>query len=172
MATATIILAAAVIATPAAAAPPTAPSVAASPPTLVLKGEAGQSVTLTTADLDALPQGSVTLSQNGYSVTLTGARLDAVLGKLDAPLGQALHGPALADVVLVKAADGYRVALSLAEIDPGVRPEAKLGPVILADRQDGAPLGQDGPFRLVVGGDLRPARSAREVVEIDLLRLP
>ena len=143
-----------------------------SPATVVIKGEAGQTVTLTDADLDALPQASVTLSHEGRNFTLTGARLDAVLAKVDAPLGKVLRGPALADVVLIKAADGYRVALSLGDIDPGVRPEAVIGPVILADKEGGAPLGKDGPFRLGVGGDLRPARSARNVVEIDVLRLP
>jgi hypothetical protein len=139
---------------------------------VVVKGEAGQSVTLTAADLDALPQASVTLSHDGQSFTLSGARLDAVLARVDAPLGKGLHGPALADVVLIKASDGYRVALSLGDVDPGVRPEAFIGPVILADRQDSKPLGKDGPFRIGVGGDLKPARSARNVVEIDVLRLP
>ncbi len=143
-----------------------------SPATVVVKGEAGQSVTLTAADLDALPQAAVTQSHDGRSFTLSGARLDAVLAKVDAPLGKGLHGPALADVVLIKAADGYRVALSLGDVDPGVRPEALIGPVILADRQDGKPLGKDGPFRLAVGGDLKPARSARNVAEIDVLHLP
>jgi hypothetical protein len=139
---------------------------------LVIKGEAGQVVTLTAADLDALAQASVTLSHDGHSFTLSGARLDAVVAKVDAPLGKGLHGPALADVVLAKGADGYRVVLSLGDVDPGVRPETLVGPVILADRQDGKALGTDGPFRLAVGGDLRPARSARNVVEIDVLRLP
>jgi hypothetical protein len=143
-----------------------------SPATVVIKGEAGQTVTLTASDLDALPQAGVTLSHKGHSVTLKGARLDAVLAKVDAPRGEALRGPALADVVLVKASDGYRVALSLGEIDPSVRPEAVTGPVILAHQQGGAPLGKDGQFRLGVGGDLRPARSARDVVEIDVLHLP
>ena len=148
------------------------PTIQPSPPTVVIKGEAGQTVTLTPADLDALPQGSVTLSHEGHSWTLSGARLDAVLAKVDAPLGKGLRGPALADVVLIKASDGYRVALSLGDVDPGVRPEAVIGPVILADKEDGKPLGKDGPFRVAVGGDLRPARSARNVVEIDVLRLP
>jgi hypothetical protein len=143
-----------------------------SPATVVIKGGAGQVVTLTAADLDALPQASVTLSHEGHSFTLTGARLDAVLAKVDAPLGEGLRGPALADVVLIKASDGYRVALSLGDVDPGVRPQTLIGPVILADREGGKPLGKDGPFRLGVGGDLRPARSARNVVEIDVLRLP
>jgi hypothetical protein len=143
-----------------------------SPATVIIKGEAGQSVTLTAADLDALPQASVTLSHEGHSWALSGARLDAVLAKVDAPLGKGLHGPALADVVLIKASDGYRVALSLGDVDPAVRPEALVGPVILADKENGKPLGKDGPFRLAVGGDLKPARSARGVVEIDVLRLP
>jgi hypothetical protein len=139
-----------------------------SPATVVIKGEAGQSITLTAADLDVLPQATVTLSHDGHSLTLSGARLDAVLAKVDAPQGKGLHGPALADVILVKASDGYRVALSLGDVDPAVRSE----PVILADREDGKPLGKDGPFRLAVGRALKPARSARSVVEIDVLRLP
>ena len=143
-----------------------------SPATVVIKGEAGQLVTLTAADLDALPQASVTLSHDGHSFTLSGARMDAVLAKVDAPLGKGLHGPALADMVVIRASDGYRVALALSDVDAAVRPEAAVGPVILAYKQDGKPLGKDGPFRLAVGGDLKPARSARNVIEIDVLRLP
>ena len=91
-----------------------------------------------------------------------------LLAKVDAPLGKGLHGPALADVLLAKASDGYRVVLALSDVDPSVRKD----PVIIADQSDGRALGQDGPFRLVVGGDLRPTRAARSVVEIDVLRLP
>jgi hypothetical protein len=144
----------------------------ASPATVIVKGEAGQVVTLTAADLAALPQGRVSLTHNGDTVALAGARLDAVLAKVGAPLGPALRGPALSDVVLVKAADGYRIVLALSDVDPAVRPEAAVGPVILATTADGKPLGKDGPFRLAVGGDLKPARAARTVVEIDVLRLP
>jgi hypothetical protein len=78
------------------------PSVQPSPATVIVKGEAGQSVTLAAADLDALPQATVTLSHDGHSFTLSGARLDAVLAKVDAPLGKGLRGPALADVVLTR----------------------------------------------------------------------
>jgi DMSO/TMAO reductase YedYZ molybdopterin-dependent catalytic subunit len=150
-----------------------APAVAqTSPAAVIVKGEAGQVVTLTAADLAALPQGRVSLSHNGATVALEGARLDAVLAKAGAPLGPAMRGPALSDVVLVKAADGYRIVLALSDVDPAVRPEAAVGPVILATTADGKPLGKDGPFRLAVGGDLKPARAARTVVEIDVLRLP
>ena len=56
----------------------------------------------------------------------------------------------------------------LAETDPGTR----AGKVLLVDRADGAPLAAgDGPFRIVVSDDLRPARSARMVEKIEVIRL-
>lgn len=81
---------------------------------------------------------------------------------------KALGGREMADVVLVTGADGYQVALGLAEADPGTRPNR----IIIADRVDGAPLGpKDGPFKLVIEGDLRPARGARMVTGLTLIRL-
>jgi DMSO/TMAO reductase YedYZ molybdopterin-dependent catalytic subunit len=45
-------------------------------------------------------------------------------------------------------------------------------PLILANRMDGRPLPEkDGAFRLVVEGDLRPARSARLVTAIRVVKL-
>ena len=91
-----------------------------------------------------------------------------MLARVGTPTGKAIHGPEMADVVLVKAGDGYQVAFGLAELDPGTRPNR----IILADKADGAPLGgKDGAFKLVAEGDLRPARSARMVTEIEVLRL-
>jgi hypothetical protein len=146
----------------------TGPAFAEPPASVLIKGADGQSLRVTAADLDASPQARAVLTHDGKSIAFDGARLDALLAKIGAPMGSALRGAALSQVVLVKASDGYRVALALSDVDPGVRSD----PVILADRQDGFPLGADGPFRLVVGGDLRAARSARSVVEIDVLRLP
>ncbi len=46
-------------------------------------------------------------------------------------------------------------------------------PVLVADRKDGKPLdAHEGPFRLVVPGDKRPARSARSIVKIEIRALP
>jgi DMSO/TMAO reductase YedYZ molybdopterin-dependent catalytic subunit len=65
----------------------------------------------------------------------------------------------------VGASDGYRVVIGLAETDPGVRHEK----ILLADRVEGGPLPPtEGPFRLVVEGDLRPVRSARMVTAISV----
>ncbi|NQE65169.1 molybdopterin-binding oxidoreductase [Caulobacter sp. RHG1] len=136
--------------------------------TLVLTGPAGQSVTLSAADIAALPRQTVTFAGHGESHVYEGPLLIDVLAKAGAPTGQALRGPALANVVLVEAGDGYKVAFGLAEADPGTRANR----MILADKADGAPMGEgQGPFRLIVEGDLRPARGARMVSAIKVINL-
>ncbi len=94
--------------------------------------------------------------------------VDTLAQSVGAPSGKALRGPALADIVVVKGSDGYRAAFALAELDAGMRHD----PILLADSADGAPLGADGPFRLVVEGDLRLARSVRMVTEIKVEAAP
>lgn len=108
------------------------------------------------------------LRGHGQTHVYEGPLLIDVLAKVGAPTGKSLRGRALAQAVLVEASDGYVVALGLAEADPGTRAQR----IILADKADGAPLNAtDGPFRLVVEGDLRPARSARMVRKISIVRL-
>lgn len=67
-------------------------------------------------------------------------------------------------IVRVTASDHYQVVFSLAELDAALGNEQ----VILADTQDGHPLTKDGPFRLVVPGDKRPARWIRNVTTIEV----
>jgi hypothetical protein len=135
---------------------------------LVLKGPDGRSATLAAADIAALPRVSVTFEGHGETHVYEGPLLIDVLAKVGTPTGKAIHGPEMADIVLVKASDGYQVAFGLAELDPGTRANR----IILADKADGAPLGaKDGAFRLVAEGDLRPARSARMVSRIEVSRL-
>jgi hypothetical protein len=133
---------------------------------LSLKGPDGQTATMRAADLAALPRVKFTFDAHGQKHDYEGPLLIDVLAKVGAPTGKALGGKALADVVLVTAADGYQVALGLAEADPNTRPNR----IIVADRADGAPLAaKDGPFKLVIEGDLRPARAARNVTEIAVI---
>jgi hypothetical protein len=145
-------------------------SSAAADQTLTVIGLAGQKIQLGAADIAALPHQPVTLQlENGKSEACDAVPLALVLAKVGAPQGKALHGIEMADVVEIAAADGYHVALALAETDPMVRP----APVVLADRCDGAPMAPpEGPFRVIVPGDLRPARSARQVTSLTVLRLP
>lgn len=135
---------------------------------LVVKGPAGQAATLSSADLATLPRVSFSFDSHGDKHVYEGPLLIDVLAKVGTPTGKAIHGAEMADVVLVRAGDGYQVAFGLAELDPGTRPNR----IILADKIDGAPLsGKDGAFKLVAEGDLRPARSARMVTQIEVVRL-
>jgi len=135
---------------------------------VTVTGEDGKSVTLSRQDLDALPQANASISHQGTIYGFKGALLYAVLKKVGAPLDMEMRGAALSDVVIVTAADGYVVTLALSDLEPSIRP----GKIILADATaDGAPLGKDGPFRLVIDGDLKPARSERSVVSIEVRRL-
>lgn len=135
---------------------------------LALTGPDGQAVVLSAAEVAALPRVKMTFVGHGESHDYEGPLLIDVLAKAGAPTGRAIHGAEMADVVLVEASDGYKVAFGLAETDPGTRANR----MILADHADGAPLtAQDGPFKLVVEGDLRPARSARMVSKITVMRL-
>ncbi len=145
-----------------------APSAAAAPATLIVSGEDGQTRTLSEKDLDALPQASATITHEGKTYGFKGPLLGEVVKLVGAPLGPAMRGPALSDVVIVTAADGYVVSLALSDLEPAIR----AGKTILADAtMDGAPLDKDGPFRLVVDGDLKPARSERNVIAIEVRRL-
>jgi hypothetical protein len=81
-------------------------------------------------------------------------------------LGDTLRGPRMADVLLVSAADGYKVAFALAEVDPAFATRE----IILADKRDGKALdAKEGPFRIVAPGDKRPARWIRQVTEIKVV---
>jgi hypothetical protein len=142
---------------------------AADAQTLSLKPADGPARTLTADEIAKLPHVQLTLSEHGAKAVYDGVPLSELTRMAGAPQGEALRGPALAQVVLVSAADGYRVALALAETDPAMRADR----VVLADRRDGKPLdAHEGPFRLIVEGDKRPARSARNVISIELRPLP
>jgi len=110
-----------------------------------------------------LPKVKAGGSVHGHAIECEGVSLAAFLQASGAMPGEPLRGAHLSRVVEVGARDGYRVAFALAELD------ASLGnrTVVLADRCNGAPLSaEDGPWRLVVPGESRPARWIRQVESI------
>lgn len=140
----------------------------ASAQTLSVKGPAGQAVSVSAADVAALPRVSFLFDAHGQKHTYEGPLLIDVLAKAGTPTGKALRGPALAHAVVVRASDGYTVVYGLAELDPGTRANR----IILADKADGKPLeAKDGAFKVVAEGDLRPARSARMVTSVEVIKL-
>jgi hypothetical protein len=95
----------------------------------------------------------------------SGIRLSEILTKFGAPLGKELHGQSLALYVVARGSDGYEAVLSLAEVDPAFHP----GDVLVADSMNGKPLDEDdGPLKLVVTEDKRPARAVRNLTTIQL----
>ncbi len=130
---------------------------------LMLKGPAGQTRILSEAELKALPHRAATLDDHGEPIHYAGVLIDDILPLMGQPR-EPLRGAAFAKVLIFTASDGYVVALTLAQTDQ----EFGHGAVVVADSRGGKPLEGEGPFRLIVEGDKRPARSARNLTGIEL----
>ena len=126
-------------------------------------------VVLTPADLKALPRAKATFTAHGKPITYEGALLNAALKQAGVVSGDRLMGRYLNQVVIAKGSDGFTATYSLGETDPIYR----ANPVIIADSKDGQPLdAKEGPYRLVVDGDLRPGRSPRMLVSVEVKAVP
>lgn len=134
---------------------------------IVIAGDVPEPRTVGPADMAKLHRYEVSASDHGRPpVTYSGYALGDVLGLAGLTLGESLRGPRLASVVLVEAADGYRVAFALAELDGGLGDRM----VLVADRAGGQPLDtKAGPLRLVVPSERRGARWVRQVQKIWVL---
>ena len=115
-------------------------------------------------DLQQYPQTTVIRKdKDGKDHTYSGVELSAILQKAGVTLGKDLRGKNLAKYVLISAADGYQVVFALAELDKDFTDRA----IILATMIDGKPLADaDGPFRVIVQDEKRPARCIKQVIEI------
>ena len=156
---------------PATPVPPTTQGPTAFPPVkqTVIVGPTGKTLVVTPAVLADLRRGEAVMINHSVPHTYEGVRLTELLRLVDAPTGARIHADADRDYLVVTGGDGFRAVYSLAETDGSVQ----LHPVILADHMDGAPLiAHDAPFRLVVDGDQKPARSVYAVSRIEVKVLP
>lgn len=143
------------------------PATAQAPSSLELVAESGTSSSITLDSLRRMPQvelkGQI---HDGPELVFRGPALDAVLALAGAPRGRELRGPALRLVVVAEARDGYAVVYSLAELSPDLG--ARRG--IVALEQDGQPLSEkDGPLRIVLEGEKRPARWIRQLERLRIV---
>jgi DMSO/TMAO reductase YedYZ molybdopterin-dependent catalytic subunit len=137
------------------------------PTAVMVTGAVPHPLSLTAADLAAMPRATAVTTSNGMETTYEGVWVSDVLKKAGAPLGGALRGAALSTYVVAAASDGYQVVFSLGELDP----EMTEGKVLLADKANGQPLyGEDGSFRLVVPNDKRGARSLRMLTSLNVVQ--
>lgn len=134
--------------------------------TVELGGEVAHPMTLWAADLASFPQHTVSVTDEKHGqAQYQGVAVTDLLRRAGAPLGPQLRGPNMRLYVLVKARDGYAAVFALAEFDPAFTNRV----ILLADRRDGHPLGNvEGPLRIVVPGEKRPARWVRQVNDIEL----
>jgi len=135
---------------------------------LVVAGAVPKPLELTVQDLEKLPRQAVRAREHdGSEVEFEGVPLFEVLKAAGVTFGADLRGPALADYLVVEAADGYRVVFALPELDPASTDR----PVILADRRAGRPLEKrEGPLRIVMPGEKRHSRWVRQVVALKVAR--
>ncbi|WP_374575783.1 hypothetical protein [Phenylobacterium sp.] len=132
---------------------------------LVVVGRDGASKTFTAEDLAKLPRSSVEVAWGGAKHVFEGPKIAYVLRAAGAPVGARMHGDPMTTYVTVTGADGFVGLYSLPELDDFFHD----GPAVLADTEDGAKLsGKYAPYRLVMGGDRKPWRSAYGVVRIEL----
>ncbi len=145
------------------------PATQAAGGTLTLVGQGDTTRTLTAAELAALPQTEVVVREaDGATIVFHGPTLRALMTLVGAPAGHALRGPSMLLAVLAEAADNYKVAYMLAELDEQFGAKT----AILALTQDGHALpARDGPLRIVVAGEEHHARWIRQVVRLRLVRV-
>lgn len=131
-----------------------------------LIGLDGKRRVVTAAELARMPRVDATVSSHNVQGTYSGVSLGALLRLVDRPAGEALRGKALTTAVSVEAADGYRVIFALAELDSGFTTKK----VFLADRKNGAAIdASEGPLRVIVPDEARPARWAKQITRIRLI---
>ena len=99
---------------------------------------------------------------HGTPAVYEGVALADVLALAGAPNGDGMRGKTLSLVLVARAFDDYVVAISLAEIDPGFTDRVAL----LVDRRDGKPLGDSGPFQIVLPGEKKHGRWIHQLVSI------
>jgi hypothetical protein len=118
--------------------------------------------------LAELPRQTVTLKDHGKEVKYEGVLLHDILVRSGVDFGKGLRGKQLSSYVTGISSDGYEVIYALADLDPTITS----ADTIVADKRDGNPLdSKEGPLRIVVPQDKRPARSVRLLKEIDVVQL-
>jgi len=138
----------------------------ASDPTVTISFS-GKSIVLGAADLAALVHQDATAFDfhEKKDHVYSGIPVRDLLAKAGVEFGEKLRGRGLRQIVIVHCSDHYDIVFALAEFDDAFNSRT----ILLVDRQDGQPLPQgEGPLRLVVPGDKRPARWARMVSSLEV----
>ena len=133
--------------------------------TVKVAGDITTPLTLDAGTLHQFTQTTVVRKDKDGKVdhTYSGVTLSDILKKAGATMEDALKGKNLTKYLLVEASDNYQVVFALAELDKNYTDRL----IILADTVDGKPLpAGEGPFRIIVQDEKKPARCVRQVIEL------
>jgi hypothetical protein len=124
----------------------------------------GKATTLSVAELQAMPQTTVTVHNEHTKVdeTYSGVLLGDLLAKYGLPVDKTTHQKMLRSYLTAQGTDKYWVLYSVTEIE-GSEHNAQ---VIVATSMGGKPLGDDGQLKLVDSGDKKPQRWVRNLSAI------
>lgn len=136
-------------------------------PSIDVIGLDGAKITVLFAGLDR--KTVVTADTAGIKTTHEGVQMRDVLAKAGVPMGSGIKGRGLARVVIATAADDYKVAFAIAEVEADFNDHV----ILIADTRNGQPLLPDsGPLQIVVPQDKRAARWIRQVITLEVRQLP
>ena len=121
----------------------------------------GKATTLSIAELQAMPQKTVTVHNEHTKMdeTYTGVLLGGVLAKYGFPVDKTTQRKMLRSYLVAEGTDKYWVLYSVTEIEGSEHN----GEVIVATSMGGKPLREDGQFKLVDSSDKKPQRWVRNL---------
>lgn len=124
----------------------------------------GKAMTLSVAELQAMPQKTVAVHNEHVKAdeSYSGVPLGDLLAKYGFPVDKTTHQKMLRSYLVAAGTDKYWVVYSVTEIE-GSEHNAE---VIVAMSMNGKPLGEDGQLKLVDSGDKKPQRWVRNLTSI------
>jgi len=127
----------------------------------------GKTTTLSVAELQAMPQKTVTVHNphTKRDESYTGVELSDLLAKYGLALDRTTQRKVLHSYLRVEGTDHYFVLYSAAEVEG----EIHNGDVIVATGMNGSGLGEDGAIKLVSSQDKKPMRWVRNITKITLV---
>jgi len=136
---------------------------------LIVRGLDGKAITLSPADLAAMPHKTVAVMNHHTNAneSYSGVALSDLLAKVGAPQGSDVKGKLFMLGVVVTGTDKYSVLFAIAETDPTIH----TGDILVADQMNGQKLDKYGAFKLVSTEEKRPARWVRNLSSISLVEV-
>jgi hypothetical protein len=111
-----------------------------------------------------LPQSTLTVG----GATYTGVSLWTLLSKASIITHPEIKNDVLREAVVATASDGYKVIISLGEIDPDFGNQ----PCLIATQQNGADFASGGFARLVFPNDVKKGRWVVHLTSLKIAEIP